>query len=233
MRLNYQKPWSCRKKQKDQYYNKQIPLGHWEMSFSLREETVIDWLYLLGPMSVPSASLNLSSIQSSSPAMSFQFSPAKTKKEKLQNSSLGKIIEHFTNPIPKPKTEQQTTQTQINPRGNFQISIAKKHKQEKKNDFYSFWLWYVNLYRSFFQGTDPNYDKEEKFRKKKKKKRETLWLQLTRLSLSSKTQIRKLCQVRFFFYYYFHNHTWILLNLTFLPLQIPIYIINKADFYYY
>lgn len=110
MRLNYQKPWSCRKKQKDQYYNKQIPLGHWEMSFSLREETVIDWLYLLGPMSVPSASLNLSSIQSSSPAMSFQFSPAKTKKKRnfkilLWGKSSNTLPTQFQNP--KQNNKQQ------------------------------------------------------------------------------------------------------------------------------
>ena len=63
-----------------------LPLGHWEMIFSLREETVIDWLYLEGPMSVPSASLNLSSIQSS-PAISL-FPPPKPPNTKKRFKSL-------------------------------------------------------------------------------------------------------------------------------------------------
>lgn len=58
-----------------------IPLGHWAMIFSLREETVIDWLYLLGPISVPSESLNLSSIQSS-PAMFSILFPKKNENPK-------------------------------------------------------------------------------------------------------------------------------------------------------
>lgn len=41
------------------------PLGHCASIFSLRDATVVAGLYLLGPMSLPSASLNLSSIKSS------------------------------------------------------------------------------------------------------------------------------------------------------------------------
>lgn len=68
-------------------------LGHWEMIFSLREETVIDGLYLLGPMSVPSASLNLSSIQSSLPI--FLFSPPKQESFKNEEVKTDTLVERL------------------------------------------------------------------------------------------------------------------------------------------
>lgn len=45
---------------------KLLPWGHREITNSLRDCTVVEGLYLVGPMSVPSKSLNLSSIKSSS-----------------------------------------------------------------------------------------------------------------------------------------------------------------------
>lgn len=63
------------------------------MIFSLREETVIDGLYLVGPMSVPSASLNLSSIQSSPPI--FLFSPPKQESFKNEEEKRDNLVERF------------------------------------------------------------------------------------------------------------------------------------------
>ena len=51
------------KKDERRFTNK--PLGHCASIFPFRDATVVAGLYLLGPMSVPSASLNLSSIKSS------------------------------------------------------------------------------------------------------------------------------------------------------------------------
>lgn len=44
--------------------DRNLPLGHWESIFSLRDDTVVDGLYLVGPISLPSKSLNFSSIKS-------------------------------------------------------------------------------------------------------------------------------------------------------------------------
>jgi hypothetical protein len=55
------------------------PLGHCASIFPFRDATVVAGLYLLGPMSVPSASLNLSSIKSS---LAIDESPTEEKKKK-------------------------------------------------------------------------------------------------------------------------------------------------------
>lgn len=57
-------------RKKKQNFNRRVswkeikPLGHCASIFSLSDCTVVDGLYLCGPMSVPSDSLNLSSIKS-------------------------------------------------------------------------------------------------------------------------------------------------------------------------
>lgn len=153
------------------------------MIFSLREETVIDWLYLLGPISVPSASLNLSSIQSS-PAISFQFAPEKKQKSlKEKNSKFLETEENhrtglFTKTqITKPKTGKQQKPKSILVE-NFKSPLLKSTKptrqqgnQNKKSIFF-FFFWTISTLVTRINRSDEeqiqiinwrNFDKEMKF----------------------------------------------------------------------